>query len=113
MIDFGTTSKFYVQIFSSPHSEEIILTSEFFSSLHDAKEFVNWLSHQMTGFIPYRVVELIYNDYFSIEEPYPRTEMKSHAHFCIHVPPCPLYLDIKKKRRKEREMQGYYYRYSV
>ena len=110
---FGVRTYYYVILFTSVKSSDILMTSEYFNFIHDAKEYVNYIAHSVTGEIPYQIVEVSVIDDQEFEEYFPRSVMKSRAWDCEHLPPSPLFMHIKKKRRKEREQLGYYYSYRM
>ena len=111
--EYGVKTRYYVILFTNKNSSDVLMTSEYLKCLHDAKEFVNFVAHSFTGEIPYQIVEVSIIDGQEFEEYFPRSVMKSRALDCEHLPPMPLYMYIKKKRRKEREQQGFYYSYRI
>lgn len=88
---------------------QVFYTSEVYSNLHDCREFIHWLSCQVSSPIFYRFLEFSSDEDFKYVHPFPIMTHKPTQ--CIYFPPEPLYLSNKKKRRVERNQKGLYYEY--
>ena len=87
----------------------VFYTSEVYSNLHDCREFIHWLSCQLSSPIHYRFIEFAQDGDFNYIHHYPI--MSKPPTKCIYFPPEPLYLYNKRKRRMERNLKGLYYEY--
>lgn len=92
-----------------PYGSEVIMTSEPLECMHDVREFVHWLSCQLSSTFRYRIIEFTSLDGIDYAHSHPIMEKKP-TH-CVYWPPQPLFLYIKKKRREERSRLGLYYEY--
>ena len=79
--------------------------------MHDAREWVHWLACQLSSSFAYRILEFTQDsgDYFNYVYEFP--VYVQHPIECIHWPPQPLTLSIKKKRLQERHALGFFYEY--
>lgn len=77
--------------------------TEVLTNFHDVNEYIHWLRCQFSTDI-HVVVTWFHNQTY-----------KSKVYLTLspldykHVPPRPLFLNIKKKRRNEKKEKGYYY----
>ena len=94
---------------SCTHNPGVLMTSEVYDNLHDCREFIHWLSCQLSSAIYYRFIEFTQDDDFNYVHHYPI--MTKAPTKCIYFPPEPLYLYNKRKRRIERNLKGLYYEY--
>lgn len=109
MRDFGCSTFYLVKIFNKFDGNEVIFTSSRLSCLHDAKEFIRWIACQIQGKIPYQISEVTSIDGILYTIDYPRCVQKHIP--CKHLPSKPLFLNVKRKRRSEREKLGLFYEF--
>lgn len=109
MRDYGASTYFLVKLFNKIDGNEVLFTSSRLSCLHDAHELIQWLACQIQGKIPYQISEVTSIDGIIHSIDYPRSVQK-HI-YCKHYPFKPLFLDVKRKRRSEREKLGLYYEF--
>ena len=91
------------------YAPEVLMTSEVYDNLHDCREFLHWLSCQVSTSIHYRFIEFTPSDVYNYVHFYPI--MSKEPTKCVYWPPCPLTLSIKKQRRQNRHQHGFYYEY--
>lgn len=83
--------------------------SDNYCYLHDAREFLNWLSCQLSGTIIYRIVETWTIGQTTHMRYYPPTIIKCKT--VKHYPPQPIYRYIKRQGREDRKNRKLYYEF--
>lgn len=94
---------------TSFHRSKVWFTTDLFLCMHDALEFVHWFACQLSTSFAYRILEFSSQDEFTYVHAFPVNVQPPIE--CLHYPPQPLTLSIKKKRREDRHSLGYYYEY--
>lgn len=97
-----------VRIYNYQFSEAI-LTSENFSELYDAKQFIYWLACQISTPIPYQIVMDVVCDGYTFHKELPKTFQEPIS--CKYYPPRPLTRFNQRQRVKTRIQSGMYYEY--
>ena len=98
---------FEVQLIKSIEQPEVFLTSGALECMHDANEWLRWLSCKFSTPVIYQIVEYTLHGFNYYCKPYPINKRKpTNADYC---PPEPLYRQTKRRRRDYREARGLYY----
>lgn len=88
---------------------EVIMTSENFKEMYDAKQFLHWLACQVSTPIPYQITMDVVCDGYTFHKELPKSMQPPVE--CKHYPVKPLTRSITRKRCIDKEKNGFYYEY--
>lgn len=88
----------------------VVLLRRSFNYFHDVREFLKWMSCQISTKFPYRIVEVV-KIMDGIYKHIVGSVVFQYPTKCKYFPPIPLFLSVKRKRRKTRDENKLYYVY--